>query len=426
MGKKPLVSIVHRDKIPETPANHTEKSRKIVAEMIEEAVELLGGITSVVRPGDRVVIKPNAVWPITADAAITTDPRVVEAVVKLVKEKTDAQEVVLAERTGVSRRTVDSLKATGIEEAARRGGVDRIVYLEDDPRIPIKISQAKALLSPIYASKTILEADTLIYLPKMKTHKQTGVSMCMKLSQGTLIWSDMMRCHRFDIEQKFVDLLRITRPNLCIIDGIWAQQGQGPGSPYPRDIIKDRNLIVAGCDPVATDAVAAATMGFEPLHDLGTVRGATLDRLGEGDLAKIEVAGKKIEEVKRFFRRGTCSLVGLHPKIEVYAGGACIGCAGFTRTGLEPLLFQPERLKEVEKIVVILGYKTEVPDNLKHNPPTSYVLVVGDCAEEHKERGIFFSGCASLSVHELIDFLGMDNEGVEKMYWKLQPRGYVP
>lgn len=423
--KKTKVAIVHRNDVSGTPGNHDNLSRRTVSDMVREAVEVVGGVHSLVKPGDKVVVKPNAVWPVPPDAAITTDPRVVEAVIRLVKEKTDAREVILVERSAVGRKTSESLEVSGIKAAAERAGVDRIVCLEDDARVPTRINGAKALIDLVGLPQVLVDSDVLIYLPKMKTHKQVGVSLSMKLSQGMLVWSDIIRNHRTDLEQKMIDLLKVIEPNLSIIDGIWAQQGQGPGSPYPRDIIKDRNLIIAGKDPVATDAVAAATMGFEPMHDIGMIRGATLEGLGEGNIEEIEVLGESIEDVGRFFRRGTCSLAGLHAKIDAYTGGACIGCQGFTRTGLDPVLAQPELLEDIEKLTFILGFNTKVPDNLVHDPPRSYVFVIGDCAAEHKNKGIFLPGCASISVHEMLDFIGKDPEEIMRLYWEFQPRGYV-
>lgn len=421
-----VVSLVRLEDCPGTPASQDRAHFEPVYAAVRDAVERLGGIGKFVKPGDRVLVKPNAVWPVSADAGITTDPRVVEAVIRLIMEEANPREVILAERTGVGRKTMDALVATGIKDAAERARVSRIIPLEFEPRISVAIPGAKALISPIQLPKALFDVDSIVYIPKMKTHKQAVVSLTMKLSQGMLTFSDMIRCHRADIEQKFVDLLRVIRPNLSVIDAIWAMEGQGPGSPYPQDLMKDRNLIIAGADPVAVDAVAAATMGFDPLSELGMIRGAALEGLGEGDIEHIEVRGARVEDVKRYFRRGTCSLVGLHPKIDVYAGGACIGCAGFTRTGLDPLLAQPELLDSVEKITVVLGYNTEVPERLEHDPPRSYVFVAGDCAAEHRDRGIFFPGCASTSVHEIIDFLGKDEKEVERVYWKYQPRGWTP
>ena len=89
----------------------------------------------------------------------------------------------------------------------------------------------------------------------------------MKLTQGILPWSEILQFHRSDIEQKIIDLLRMVKPDLSIIDGLWAMQGQGPGSPYKEDLIKNFNTIIAGIDPVAVDSVASSIMGFDPMFE---------------------------------------------------------------------------------------------------------------------------------------------------------------
>ena len=231
------------------------------------------------------------------------------------------------------------------------------------------------------------------------------------------------------MHQKMVDMLKVLRPHLSIIDALWPMQGQGPGSPYPEDLIKDFNVIVAGKDPVAVDTVGATLMGFEAKHDVPMLRAAEMKGLGVATLEDIEIYGGPVERLKRPFRRGNIHLIGLHPKMEVYMGGACDGCLHFTRTGMDVYLANPRLMEEVEKITFILGRGVEIPEKLDHNPPKSYGFVVGDCSERHKDRGIFLPGCASTSMHRTF-FPGKSADEVLENYRKVQPKkvnveGYV-
>jgi uncharacterized protein (DUF362 family) len=424
LSSNPKVSLIHEAVVPESPACYTNKSLKVVDKMIKNALEKIGGIASVVNRNDKVVVRPNSVWPVTADFAITTDPRVVECVIRLLKTEAGASEVILADRTAIGRHTKDAFEISGIGAAAEKAGVDHILFLEEDERILVEIPNSKSLINGVHVPKTLFDADKIIYLPKMKTHKMAVVSLTMKMNQGVHMWSEMIACHRADLEQKMVDLLKVIRPDLSIIDGIWAQEGQGPGSPYRRDIMKDRNLILAGTDPVAVDAVASATMGFDPMIEVGMIRGACCEGLGEGRLERIKVLGEKISDVRRFFRRGTYSLLGLNPKIDVFSGGACVGCLGFTRTGLDPVLADPNfDWDEIDRISIIVGFKTNVPSGLVHDPPRNYVFVIGDCTADHKDKGIFFPGCASLGMHEMVEWWGKDDGGILDLFWTYQPKG---
>jgi uncharacterized protein (DUF362 family) len=113
--------------------------------------------------------------------------------------------------------------------------------------------------------------------------------------QGIFNREDKMRFHREDIYPKLVDVLRVIKPDLVIIDGILAGEGLGPIYPDPVEM----NLIITSTDVVA---ISSAVMGIDPF-DVATTRLAHTEGIGIGDLNFIEVKGKKIEEVKRYFRR---------------------------------------------------------------------------------------------------------------------------
>jgi hypothetical protein len=200
-------------------------------------------------------------------------------------------------------------------------------------------------------------------------------------------------------------------------------QGQGPGSPFPEDLIKDFNVILAGKDPVAVDTVGSTIMGFDARHDIPMLRGAEMAGLGVATLAQIDVVGTPIGKVQRPFKRGNIHLIGLDPRIEVYMGGACDGCLHFTRTGLDVYLANPKLMEGVEKITFVIGNNAEVPEKLDHHPPKSYVFVVGDCTNKHRDRGIFLPGCASTSMHRTF-FPGKNSDEVLDNYRKVQPKRF--
>ncbi|HSR33450.1 MAG TPA: DUF362 domain-containing protein [Anaerolineae bacterium] len=418
--EKPRVAIVHREHVPGTPAEYDEQSVQVVYSMLREALEPVGGIGSVVQDGDKVVVRANSCWAAKPNSGIAGDPRLVEALMRLIRDETSPSEVVVADRSSIGADTAEAFEVNGVGAAARRGGADRILALEQDERIPVQVPDPMVLLRPVYLSRTMLEADKLIYVPKMKVHKLTHITLAMKMNQGSLDWYDAIRNHGADMHAKMVDMLRVMRPHLSIVDALWPMQGQGPGSPYPEDLIKDFNVILAGKDPVAVDTVGATIMGFDAKHEVPMLRGAEMAGLGVATLDQIEVVGTPIERVKRHFRRGNISLVGVHPKIQVYMGRACDGCLHFTRTGMDVYLANPELWEDVDKVTFIMGRDAEVPETLEHNPPKSYVFVVGDCAAEYQERGIHLPGCASTSMHFTL-FPGKTSEQVLERYEQLQP-----
>ena len=421
--EKTRVAVAHRDVIPGRPGEYDQESVSVVYEMIKEAVDSVGGMKSVIKTGDRVLVRANVCWAVKPDSGIACDPRVVEALMKLIRNETKPREVVVADRSSIGADTAESFRTTGIEEAALRGGADRVLALEADQRIPVQVPHPMVLFKPVYLPKTMLDADVVIFLAKMKVHKLTQLSLTMKMNQGSLDWYDALRNHRADMHQKMIDMLKVMRPHLSMVDALWPMQGQGPGSPYPEDLIRNFNVILAGKDPVAVDTVGATIMGYDAKHDIPMLRGAEMAGLGTATLDQIDVVGTPIEKVKRPFRRGNIHLIGLDPKIEVYMGGACDGCLHFTRTGLDVYLANPKLMEDVEKVTFIIGNDAEVPEQLDHRPPKSFVFVVGDCTSKHKDRGIFLPGCASTSMHRTF-FPGKTSEGVLENYLKVQPRPF--
>jgi uncharacterized protein (DUF362 family) len=427
--EKPRAAIVHRDDVPGTPGEYDEQSVQVVYSMLQEALEPFGGMRSIIDDGDKVVVRANSCWAAMPNSGIAGDPRLVEALLRLIRNETNPSELVVADRSSIGADTAIAFEVNGVGAAALRGGADRILPLEQDDRVPVQVPDPMVLLRPVRLARTMLEADKLIYVPKMKIHKLTNVTLAMKMNQGSLDWYDAIRNHGADMHAKMVDMLKVMRPHLSIVDALWPMQGQGPGSPYPEDLIKNFNVILAGKDPVAVDTVGATIMGFDAKHEVPMLRGAELASLGVATLDQIEVVGTPIEQVKRHFRRGNINLIGVHPKVQVYMGRTCDGCLHFTRTGLDVYLANPHLWEGVDRVTFIMGRNAEVPEKLDHNPPRSYVFVVGDCAAEYQDRGIFLPGCASTSMHFTL-FPGKTSEEVEERYHQLQPpkvniEGYV-
>ena len=421
--EKTKVAVAHRETIPGRPAQYDQESLKVVYGMLKQTVDAVGGMKSVIKDGARVLVRANACWAVPPDSGIACDPRVVEALMRLIRDETKPREVIVADRSSIGADTAESFRVTGVGEAALRGGADRVLPLEQDPRVPVQVPHPMVLFKPVYLSKTMLDADVLIYLSKMKVHKLTNISLSMKMNQGSLDWYDAIRNHRADMHQKMIDMLKVMRPHLSIVDALWPMQGQGPGSPFPEDLIKNFNVILAGKDPVAVDTVGATIMGFDAKHDVPMLRGAEMAGLGVATLDRIEVVGTPIEKVRHPFKRGNIHLIGLDPRIEVYMGGACDGCLHFTRTGLDVYLANPKLMEDVEKITFVIGNDAEVPEQLDHRPPKSYVFVVGDCTKKYEDRGIFLPGCASTSMHRTF-FPGKTSDEVLEYYRKVQPKKF--
>jgi hypothetical protein len=284
---------------------------------------------------------------------------------------------------------MECYEACGIMQIANRQKV-KLIALEDDDHEKVEIPNAR-VMTQCLIPKTILNAETLIYVPHLKTHMACGVTLNIKLTQGVIPTYEKKRFHNKNLSAKLLDLLKVVKPHISIIDGLWAMQGQGPTSPFHEDLIKDMNVILAGTNPVAVDMVGAMIIGFDP-DEIPVLAMAAKDGIAGSSLDKISIVGYPFYQVSRKFRRPDMRLKGVYPNVFVYQGEACEGCISHLRIYLDQL-FAMGILKDLKKpINIILGKGGPVPDKLE-----SPVLVVGDCAEEYRDWGLYVGGCCPLS-----------------------------
>jgi len=367
--EKSVVSIVKNGAAPNAAR---------IDEMVRQAIGQLGGMGGFVKPGDYVVIKGNFFAPYPPPVIV--DRRVVYSLIHALKEA-GAGRVVLCEAVSVGTKlgrgqTTDFvLDEMGIREAALAAGAE-VLCLEDEQRVPIAVPDGKSI-GMINYPKCLHDCDVLIDLPCMKTHAMTLVTLGMKNFQGILDDAQKYYAHRDDFEQKIVDIFKIRKPDLTLIDGLIAMEGNGAGeqgAPHPM------NMLIASRDVVAADAVATACMGIEDVLLVGTTRLAQYDGIGNADLDKIEVIGPSIDEVKEQFLLPTTyttpqdrRLTGVYPNVDVRIGGACKQCWGLA-SGIARTL----SLFKDQRFMLLVGSDPKVPNGI--TCPLENVIVFGDCA----------------------------------------------
>ena len=165
-----------------------------------------------------------------------------------------------------------------------------------------------------YVSKTLLECDKLINVPVMKTHDIPGVTTIHKQYVGTYMqnaygssWGKggLHSDGNDRVPQGFMDLFSYRPTNYAVVEGIWGTEGNGPQT---GDDVK-LNVIVAGGDPVATEAVVAEIMGFNP-YDIYHLHLSAAKGFGTWDKHQIQVVGRSIPEVRRPFRKPSSLAAG--------------------------------------------------------------------------------------------------------------------
>jgi uncharacterized protein (DUF362 family)/Pyruvate/2-oxoacid:ferredoxin oxidoreductase delta subunit len=261
---------------------------------VKQAVDLLGGIRAFVKPGERVLIKPNLLKSSPPEAAVTTHPEVVRAVIRLVREAGGAAMVGDSPGMGDLRKVCEK---TGIldvvnEEGATLVELDEVVQVRNHGRFQrFEIARAAS------------EADAIINLPKFKTHGMTTLTGAVKNLFGCVPGKRKVQWHfNTGVNHELfalmlIELCALLKPRLTIMDAVIGMEGNGPGSGEPRQI----GVVIAGEDPVAVDVVSSSVVGVAS-EKLPVIRAAVAAGYGETRLDRIRVLGTALSgiEVKHF------------------------------------------------------------------------------------------------------------------------------
>ena len=354
----------------------------------------LGGIGRFVRPGARVVIKPNVV----ADhgmkdgvytGGVVTDIRLLRALIDLLLPV--AGEIAVAEGSSINRsETAKMFAHYGYERLieADRGCV-RLVDLNTDALVEKQVPFGKRMASRKVPA-TIDEADLIISVPVMKIHFAAGVSMAVKNLQGVMPPLEKYMSHFFGLWQNLVNIHHLVKPGLTIIDGITGQEDFGPVSGTPKPM----NVLIGGTNPVAVDATAMRVMGLDPASSPPVLL-AYLQGLGPIGRESIEVAGLSIDDVASPFKRPLIDLRG-GADFRIHDGGACPGCRGYLHFVLNKLR-RPDPASSgrllidrpfAPKVNLFLGPDTPVPID-----PQETNVFMGICQQHHAAQGPHLRGC---------------------------------
>jgi len=272
------------------------KGRDPVESTVKALEMVKSDVDSVISMKKPILIKPNFINSKHPSTGITTDSRVVEGIVKFLKER-KMEEIIIGEGSGFAD-TFHAFKVAGIDTVAERWGV-KLVDLNKDEFIEVSPPNSLSLKKTKVA-KTALDS-TIISVPKLKPHRIATVTLSLKNMMGALASKGSM--HAGSLSKNIVDLASILKPSVSVVDGIIAGEGhETSGNPL------EMNLVIAGTDPVAVDAVGAAVMDLQPT-DVKHLVLAEKKGLGTCNLEKITVLGEPIEKVKRKFHRSFSSSI---------------------------------------------------------------------------------------------------------------------
>jgi len=316
-----------------------EKGHAEIEEATIEAIGLIGGIGRYVNKGDKVLIKPNFCTAKLSSSGVTTNLKIVDGLIKLVLEVGGSP--IIGEGSIYPLSTSKVFEKLGVYELGTKYGVD-VMDLNEDEIAEVSVPNS-LILETIRIAKTALTCDKIISVAKLKMHEIVKVSLSLKNMKGVLPGIEKHVTHRKGLEKAIADLCSIIKPTMAVIDGI--EGGAGATALMGKPV--ESNLILAGNDPVAVDAIASYIMGFNT-SEIGVLKYASIKGVGTANIQNINVKGEELENLRlkiaplfskekfkdRFFRyfqrkinnvfyKAACPITRILPK--VYPTMYCVG-----------------------------------------------------------------------------------------------------
>ncbi len=255
---------------------------------LEELLKPLGGMSAIVKPGDRVLLKPNLLTGARPTKECTTRPEIVYCVAKMV----------LA--AGGKPFLGDSPAFGSAKGVAIANGLMAMV---EELNLPIVEFHGERYatgghLQHLRLSKEAMGADVIINLPKVKSHMQLTITMGVKNLFGCVpgkmkAWWHMEAgkdVHKF--AHMLIETALTITPQLTIADGIIGHEGNGPSGGEPKQL----GVLAASTDVFALDRVIAEILGVKP-EQAPTVNASIQMKLCSDNLSEIEVVGDRLEDL---------------------------------------------------------------------------------------------------------------------------------
>jgi uncharacterized protein (DUF362 family)/NAD-dependent dihydropyrimidine dehydrogenase PreA subunit len=240
----------------------------LLGERVAEMFDSMG--PQWIKPGARVLIKPNLLLPSAPDKAIVTHPLLVRAVAAYLLDHGAKVQISDSPGTGSFRKVLTETRYKEVME-----GLD-VTFSPFEASVEVDIGEPYGHI-PI--ARDAMEADRIINLAKLKTHAQMFLTLGVKNIFGCIVglrkpeWHMRAGVDRRVFARLLVQIHYAVRPDFTIVDGILAMEGQGPGkSGRPRQL----GLLIGGAEAHAVDKTICTVLGLDPERLLTYVQGREL------------------------------------------------------------------------------------------------------------------------------------------------------
>ena len=266
-------------------------SRVIISDIQNNQIsEIIKNVFKLFGVGDKVkdkiiLVKPNLLGAFPPERGVTTDPRIISAIVKELK-RYQPKAIIVGDNSGsIHFDPFKIAKITGILDASDG------CYINIAKEV-IKVRVESKFIDELFISKVVKEADYVINVPKFKTHSLTTISGAIKNMFGIIPGGKKAQLHTLNrsidkFAELLIDIYQIRVPDLTIMDAIIGMEGVGPTNGKIRVI----NKILSSDNGVSLDSVMAAMMGLKPAT-IELLQVAKERNLGETDISNIIIDGE--------------------------------------------------------------------------------------------------------------------------------------
>ena len=246
-------------------------------QLTERVIKGVGGIGRFVKPGSKVLIKPNIAWNKTPEQAANTNPEVVAALVKMCKKAGASQVIVIDNPCNPWAVTYVT---TGIKEAVEKAG--------GTIRPPLKFRKVSlpgtSVLKEAEILEEVLDADVMTNVPVAKVHGGARVTIAMKNLMGVV--KDRGFFHKNDLHRCIAEINHYLRPSLTVVDATRVLLTRGPQGP---GLVNELGIMAAGTDFVALDAFGTKEFLEKNISDIPHIKIAAEMNLGIQDLSRVKI-----------------------------------------------------------------------------------------------------------------------------------------
>lgn len=259
--------------------------------MFRRAITEMGGIKNFIKPGQKVVVKPNIGWDKAPELASNTNPKLIGEIVKQCFAA-GAKEVTVFDHTCDDWQKC--YKNSGIEAEVKAAGGKLVpAHLESYYR-PVSLPHAKNMKNA-KIHEAIVNCDVWINVPVLKNHGGANLTISMKNHMG-IVW-DRGFFHQNDLQQCIADICTLQKkPVLNVVDAYRIMKTNGPRGRSASDVVLTKGLFVSQ-DIVAVDTAAAKFFNQVremPLDTVGHLANGQALKIGTMDLDKLNIKRIKI------------------------------------------------------------------------------------------------------------------------------------